>query len=195
MQSRWKFSPISVSLIPSTSSLIQVMCIWFLMLPFYYHKFFQYMCSLQQCTGKDLCRLQNFLLLDYSFFLQRKVLIISTILNDLVLETWIRWDVSCIPDKRYCIIVWPKTWKTSKQHKLRISDDIVAQKCRTLPSSVQWNKIGKQTSEISESHLIFHLGMELESTPPNGYQSRTISDSHYMGCTQSALFLSPSLLL
>ncbi len=81
-------------------------------------------------------------------------------------EIWIRRDVFYIPDKRNCIIVWPNTWKTTKQQKLRISDDIIAQKCWTLPSSLKWNKIGKQTSE---SHLIFHLGMKLEPTPPNGY--------------------------
>ncbi len=86
-------------------------------------------------------------------------------------EIWIRRDVFFIPDKRNCIIVWCKPWKTSKQQKLRISGDTAAQKCRTLSqaaeSSVQWNKVGKQTSE---SHLIFHLGMELETTSPNGYR-------------------------
>jgi hypothetical protein len=39
--------------------------------------------------------------------------------------------------------------KDEQATKLSISDDITAQKCRTLPSSVQWNHEGKQKVNLT----------------------------------------------
>ncbi len=54
-----------------------------------------------------------------------------------------RYNLHSCPQN--CIFVICKIWKTCVQQHLRITDDIAALKCRTLPSSVQWNKIRKLT--------------------------------------------------